>query len=206
MSNIDLRAYVFLDSLQASTPRSWHVHRAPAAGGRHILSVEVSPGIEINRLTDIALKATTVKPGMQLSSATTGCSISTLPRRRRYGRPARQSCARSVSRRPIDSAARAIEPDHSADRRPPGPARQPDAPRPDARSPARRYTCWSWSRRPTRRWPKRGRESGPHQHPRGPGVRLHGPGLPGWRGGGHRRRLARSLSAIEGLEGREAKA
>ena len=28
--------------------------------------VEISPGIEINRLTDVALKATTVKPGMQI--------------------------------------------------------------------------------------------------------------------------------------------
>ena len=31
-----------------------------------MLFVEVAPGIEINRLTDIALKATTVKPGMQI--------------------------------------------------------------------------------------------------------------------------------------------
>jgi hypothetical protein len=28
--------------------------------------VEISPGIEINRLTDVALKATAVKPGMQI--------------------------------------------------------------------------------------------------------------------------------------------
>jgi hypothetical protein len=28
--------------------------------------VEVAPGIEINRLTDVALKATTVRPGMQI--------------------------------------------------------------------------------------------------------------------------------------------
>jgi hypothetical protein len=30
------------------------------------LYIEVSPGIEINRLTDVALKATSVKPGMQI--------------------------------------------------------------------------------------------------------------------------------------------
>ena len=30
------------------------------------LYVEISPGIEINRLTDIALKSTSVKPGMQI--------------------------------------------------------------------------------------------------------------------------------------------
>jgi hypothetical protein len=31
-----------------------------------VLFVEVAPGIEINRLTDVALKATSVKPGMQI--------------------------------------------------------------------------------------------------------------------------------------------
>ncbi|MFV2038662.1 MAG: hypothetical protein ACC660_00295 [Acidimicrobiales bacterium] len=37
----------------------------PLAGDAS-LYVEVSPGIEINRLTDVALKATGVKPGMQI--------------------------------------------------------------------------------------------------------------------------------------------
>jgi len=37
----------------------------PLAGDAS-LYVEVSPGIEINRLTDVALKATNVKPGMQI--------------------------------------------------------------------------------------------------------------------------------------------
>ena len=37
----------------------------PLAGDAS-LYIEVSPGIEINRLTDVALKATNVKPGMQI--------------------------------------------------------------------------------------------------------------------------------------------
>ena len=68
MSNIDLRAYVFLDSLQAQYAAFLGTVAQgflPLAGDAS-LSVEVSPGIEINRLTDIALKATAVKPGMQI--------------------------------------------------------------------------------------------------------------------------------------------
>ena len=68
MSNIDLRAYVFLDSLQAQYAAFLGTVAQgflPLAGDAS-LSVEVSPGIEINRLTDVALKATTVKPGMQI--------------------------------------------------------------------------------------------------------------------------------------------
>ncbi len=68
MSNIDLRAYVFLDSLQAQYAAFLGTVAQgflPLAGDAS-LYVEISPGIEINRLTDIALKATTVKPGMQI--------------------------------------------------------------------------------------------------------------------------------------------
>ena len=68
MSNIDLRAYVFLDSLQAQYAAFLGTVAQgflPLAGDAS-LYVEVSPGIEINRLTDIALKATAVKPGMQI--------------------------------------------------------------------------------------------------------------------------------------------
>jgi len=68
VSNIDLRAYVFLDSLQAqyaaflgTVAQGFLPLRGDAS-----LTVEVSPGIEINRLTDIALKSTKVKPGMQI--------------------------------------------------------------------------------------------------------------------------------------------
>jgi len=63
-----LRTYVFLDSLQSQ-------HAAflgtVARGflplpGDASLWVEISPGIEINRITDIALKATKVRPGLQI--------------------------------------------------------------------------------------------------------------------------------------------
>lgn len=66
--SVDLRSYVFLDSLQAQ-------HAAflgtVARGflplpGDASLWVEISPGIEINRITDVALKATGVRPGMQI--------------------------------------------------------------------------------------------------------------------------------------------
>jgi hypothetical protein len=66
--SVELRSYVFLDSLQAQ-------HAAflgtVARGflplpGDASLWIEISPGIEINRITDIALKATDVRPGMQI--------------------------------------------------------------------------------------------------------------------------------------------
>lgn len=65
---VDLRGYVFLDSLQpqmaayiGSTARGF----LPLVGDAS-LWVEISPGIEINRVTDIAVKATSVKPGIQV--------------------------------------------------------------------------------------------------------------------------------------------
>ncbi|MCL1594821.1 MAG: hypothetical protein M3132_10785 [Actinomycetia bacterium] len=65
---IELRSYAFLDSLQ---PQYAAFLGTTAQGflplaGEAVLFVEVAPGIEINRLTDVALKATTVKPGMQI--------------------------------------------------------------------------------------------------------------------------------------------
>ncbi len=68
MSNVDLRAYVFLDSLQpqyASFLATIAQGFLPVAG-QAALFVEISPGIEINRITDIALKSTRVTPGMQI--------------------------------------------------------------------------------------------------------------------------------------------
>ena len=68
MSRIDLRSYVFLDSLQpqyAAFLGTVAQGFLPLAGDAS-LYVEISPGIEINRLTDIALKATRVRPGMQI--------------------------------------------------------------------------------------------------------------------------------------------
>ena len=67
-TDVELRGYSFLDSLQpqyaaylGTTARGFLPLAREAS-----LMVEISPGIEINRLTDVALKATTVKPGMQI--------------------------------------------------------------------------------------------------------------------------------------------
>jgi hypothetical protein len=64
----DLRTYVFLDSIQ---PQYAAFLGTIAQGflpiaGMASLYVEISPGIEINRITDIALKSTHVTPGMQI--------------------------------------------------------------------------------------------------------------------------------------------
>ena len=67
-ADIDLRTYVFLDSLQpqyAAFLGTVAKGFLPLAGDASLF-VEVSPGIEINRLTDVALKATEVTPGMQI--------------------------------------------------------------------------------------------------------------------------------------------
>ncbi len=67
-TSIEIRTFAFLDSLQpqyAAFLGTVAQGFLPLAGDAS-LYVEVSPGIEINRLTDIALKATTVKPGMQI--------------------------------------------------------------------------------------------------------------------------------------------
>ncbi len=68
MAGIDLRAYVFLDSLQ---PQHAAFLGTVAkgflpVGGQASLFIEISPGIEINRITDIAVKSTRVTPGMQI--------------------------------------------------------------------------------------------------------------------------------------------
>ena len=65
---VELRSYVFLDSLQlqhaaflGTVARGF----LPLPGDAS-LWIEISPGIEINRITDVALKAVEVKPGMQI--------------------------------------------------------------------------------------------------------------------------------------------
>lgn len=67
-NKIDLRTFVFLDSLQyqmasfmATTSKGYYPVAMQAC-----MIVEISPGIEINRFTDIALKATNVTPGIQV--------------------------------------------------------------------------------------------------------------------------------------------
>lgn len=65
---IELRSYAFLDSLQpqyAAFLGTVAQGFLPLANDAS-LWVEVAPGIEINRLTDVALKATGVKPGLQI--------------------------------------------------------------------------------------------------------------------------------------------
>ena len=67
-SNVELRAYAFLDSLQpqyAAFLGTVAQGFLPLAGDAS-LWVEIAPGIEINRLTDVALKSTRVRPGMQI--------------------------------------------------------------------------------------------------------------------------------------------
>jgi hypothetical protein len=66
--SVELRTYVFLDSLQlqmasyiSTVSRGYY----PVAG-QACCVIEIAPGIEINRLTDIALKATNVAPGLQV--------------------------------------------------------------------------------------------------------------------------------------------
>ncbi len=65
---VDLRSYVFLDTLQ---PQFASFLATVAKGylptpGQAALFVEISPGMDINRVTDIALKNTHVTPGMQI--------------------------------------------------------------------------------------------------------------------------------------------
>ena len=68
MDKIQLRTYVFLDSLQpqlacyiASTAKGY----LPVSG-QASLFVEIAPGMAINNLTDVALKRTRVRPAVQI--------------------------------------------------------------------------------------------------------------------------------------------
>jgi len=65
---VELRAYVFIDTLQpqhAAFVGTVAQGFLPLAGDA-ALYVEISPGIEINRITDIALKSNDVRPAMQI--------------------------------------------------------------------------------------------------------------------------------------------
>ncbi|MBF2056377.1 MAG: hypothetical protein IGQ45_03935 [Cyanobacterium sp. T60_A2020_053] len=64
---VELRSYVYLDRLQ---PQHAAYIGTVALGflplpGDASLWIEISPGIEINRITDIALKSAVVRPGVQ---------------------------------------------------------------------------------------------------------------------------------------------
>lgn len=68
MANVDLRTFAFLDCMQ---PQLASQVAATARGflpvvGQAALYVEIAPGIEINRLTDVAIKTTEVQPGLQV--------------------------------------------------------------------------------------------------------------------------------------------
>ncbi|MBI9108081.1 MAG: hypothetical protein JEZ04_15135 [Spirochaetales bacterium] len=68
MNKVDLRTFNFIDSLQlqmASFMCTISRGYFPV-GGQACAFIEISPGIEINRLTDVALKATDVVPGIQI--------------------------------------------------------------------------------------------------------------------------------------------
>lgn len=63
---VELRSYVYLDNLQ---PQHAAYIGTVALGflplpGDASLWIEISPGIEINRITDVALKSTAVRPGV----------------------------------------------------------------------------------------------------------------------------------------------
>ncbi|MBD2299940.1 hypothetical protein H6G80_22840 [Nostoc sp. FACHB-87] len=65
---IELRSFVFLDSLQ---PQHAAYMGTVAQGflplpGDTSLWIEISPGIEINKITDVALKSASVRPGVQV--------------------------------------------------------------------------------------------------------------------------------------------
>jgi len=63
---VELRSYVYLDSLQpqhAAYMGTVAIGFLPLPGDTS-LWVEISPGIEINRITDVALKAAVVRPGV----------------------------------------------------------------------------------------------------------------------------------------------
>lgn len=64
----ELRSYVYLDNLQSQHSAfmgTVSVGFLPLPGDTS-LWIEISPGIEINRLTDIALKAAVVRPAVQI--------------------------------------------------------------------------------------------------------------------------------------------
>jgi len=68
MAGVTLRTYTFLDALQ---PQLATFIGKTARGflpvpGQASLFVEIAPGIAINRVTDVALKATKVQPALQI--------------------------------------------------------------------------------------------------------------------------------------------
>ena len=176
MSNgVELRAYCFLDSLQ---PQYAAFLGTVAQGflplpGDASLYVEISPGIEINRLTDVALKATNVRPGMQIIERFYGLLEVHSPEQaeaRAAGAAILESIGLTESDRMkprilSSQIVRRID-DHHAQLINRGAARADDHGRPDAVHPGVR------AGRVRRARGERGGEGRRDQRPRGPLVRL----------------------------------
>ena len=68
MSNVELRSFVYLDKIQpqfaAFVAKSCRAD-VPTAGMASLF-IEVQPGIEINRVADIAMKKTAVRPAIEI--------------------------------------------------------------------------------------------------------------------------------------------
>ncbi|MEO1593270.1 MAG: hypothetical protein AAFU71_18550 [Cyanobacteria bacterium J06632_22] len=65
---VDLRSYVYIDNLQQQHSAyigTVSIGFLPLPGDAS-LWIEISPGIEINRITDVALKSAVVRPGVQM--------------------------------------------------------------------------------------------------------------------------------------------
>ena len=65
---VELRSYVYIDSLQpqhAAYMGTVSIGFLPLPGDAS-LWIEISPGIEINRITDVAMKSAVVRPGVQV--------------------------------------------------------------------------------------------------------------------------------------------
>lgn len=74
MADLTLRAYVFIDSLQPQLAAftGQGARGFPPVKEQAAIYIEVAPGIAINRMTDIALKAAKVEPAAQVVERTYG--------------------------------------------------------------------------------------------------------------------------------------
>ena len=206
---VDLRTYVFLDSLQ---PQHAAFLGTVARGflplpGDASLWVEISPGIEINRITDIALKATRVRPGMQIVERLFGL-LEVHHEDQAEVRAAGAAILRALELEEADRIkprvvssqiirhvdAHQVQLDQPHAPRPHA-ARRPDAVRAGGRA--------GRLRRPRR---QRGGEGGRHQHPGGAAFGSFGRV---YLGGEERDIMAgygAAVAAIEGVSGREVEA
>lgn len=66
--DIEIRVFSYLDSLQPQVGAFLGTvsSASPPMAGNASLFIEIAPGIEINRLTDVAVKSNDVRPGMQI--------------------------------------------------------------------------------------------------------------------------------------------